>query len=54
MLDSRLSGFAYRISIQWWVFIISWIVALLIAGVTVSWQAVKAAAANPVLSLRME
>jgi putative ABC transport system permease protein len=49
-----LQGFAYRINISWWIFLAAGIVALLIALLTVSFQAIKAAVANPVKSLRME
>jgi putative ABC transport system permease protein len=49
-----LQDFAYRITISWWVFAIAGVVALLIALLTVSFQAVKAAVANPVKSLRTE
>lgn len=54
VMNNWLSAFAYRISIQWWVFVFAWIGAFLIALVTVGWQAAKAAVTNPVLSLRME
>ncbi|MBS1610369.1 MAG: FtsX-like permease family protein, partial [Bacteroidetes bacterium] len=53
-MNSWLKDFAYRVSIQWWVFIAAGILAALIAFVTVSFQAVKAATANPVKSLRSE
>ena len=53
-MHSWLQGFAYRISIQWWVFIIAGIAALIIALATISFQAIKAALANPVKSLRTE
>jgi putative ABC transport system permease protein len=49
-----LLDFAYRIPIKWWVFVLAGIAALLIALLTVSYQAVKAAIANPVKSLRTE
>ncbi len=49
-----LQDFAYRIDIGWWVFIIAGLLALVIALVTVSFQAIKAAIANPVQSLRTE
>lgn len=49
-----LQNFAYRISIVWWVFVLAAFVALLIAFATISFQAVRAAAANPVDSLRSE
>ena len=49
-----LEDLAYRIHISAWVFIIAGIVAILIALLTVSFQAIKAAVANPVKSLRTE
>ncbi|WBL22288.1 ABC transporter permease [Zunongwangia sp. HRR-M8] len=49
-----LQGFAYRISIHAWVFVIAGIAAIGIAMVTVSFQAIKAAIQNPVKSLRTE
>jgi len=49
-----LKDFAYRINIGWWVFVASGIVALLIALLTISVKAIKAAVANPVKSLRTE
>jgi len=49
-----LQDFAYRISIGWSVFIIAGFSALIIALLTISFQAIKAAIANPVKSLRME
>jgi ABC-type antimicrobial peptide transport system permease subunit len=49
-----LQDYNYHISIQWWVFLLSGILSLLIAIATVSYQAIKAALANPVQSLRTE
>ncbi|MFZ1527994.1 MAG: ABC transporter permease [Ferruginibacter sp.] len=49
-----LRDFAYRISIQWWVFALTGVLVIIVALVTVSFQAVKAAVANPVKSLRTE
>ncbi|HSC54514.1 MAG TPA: ABC transporter permease [Phnomibacter sp.] len=49
-----LSSYPYKISIQWWVFAITGITALSIAFLTVSYQAIRAAIANPVKSLRSE
>jgi putative ABC transport system permease protein len=49
-----LQDFAYRINIQWWVFILAGGAAILIAFATVSFQSIKAAVANPVKSLRSE
>jgi putative ABC transport system permease protein len=49
-----LLSFAYRINISWWVFVIAGISALLIALFTISFQAIRAALANPAESLRTE
>ncbi len=49
-----LNDFAYRINVSWWVFAIAGMAAIVIALVTVSLQAVRAAVANPVKSLRTE
>lgn len=49
-----LSEFAYKVNISWWVFIISGIVALAIAILTVSWRSWTAANRNPVEALRYE
>jgi putative ABC transport system permease protein len=49
-----LQDFAYRINISWWIFLVAGGSALLIALLTVSFQAVKAAISNPVKSLRTE
>ncbi|HMK18507.1 MAG TPA: ABC transporter permease [Chitinophagaceae bacterium] len=53
-MNSWLKDFPYRVSISWWVFGIAIIAALTIALLTVSFQAIKAALANPVKSLRTE
>lgn len=53
-MDKWLQDFAYRINIHWWMFAIAGFVAILIALITVSFQAIKAAIANPVKSLRTE
>jgi len=49
-----LQDFAYRVSISWWIFFVSGVLALLIAVLTVGFQAIKAGVANPVKSLRTE
>jgi putative ABC transport system permease protein len=49
-----LQDFVYRINIVWWVFVVAAVVALLIALVTISFQAIRAAVSNPVKSLRTE
>jgi len=53
-MNKWLQDFAYRIKMPWWVFIVAGIVAALIALITISFQAIKAAIANPVKSLRTE
>ena len=53
-MNSWLTDFAYRINIHWWVFLLAGAAALLIALTTVSMQAIRAAMANPVKSLRTE
>ncbi|MCO4291834.1 ABC transporter permease [Solitalea sp. MAHUQ-68] len=53
-MDKWLQDFAYRINIGWWMFIVAGLLAAVIALVTVSFQAVKAAVANPVNSLKTE
>ncbi|MGC1632780.1 MAG: ABC transporter permease [Gelidibacter sp.] len=52
IMQNWLRGFAYRIDIKLWVFVIAGLFAVLIALLTVSFQAIKAAVANPVKSLR--
>jgi putative ABC transport system permease protein len=49
-----LQDFAFRINISWWIFAAAGLAALLIALVTVSFQAIRAAVSNPVKSLRTE
>jgi putative ABC transport system permease protein len=53
-LTKWLQDFAYRINISWWIFIAAGVCAVLIALFTVSFQAIKAAIANPIKSLRTE
>ncbi|MFN2457937.1 MAG: ABC transporter permease [Chitinophagaceae bacterium] len=53
-MNNWLQDFAYRIHIQWWVFVVAALIALVIALITISSQAIKAAIANPVKSLRTE
>jgi putative ABC transport system permease protein len=53
-MNKWLEDFAYRIHIGWWVFVVAGAAALMIALLTISFQAIKAAAANPVKSLRTE
>lgn len=53
-MNNWLKNFAFRIDIGWWVFAVAGLLALIIALITVSFQAIKAAIANPVKSLRTE
>ncbi len=53
-MNQWLQNFAYRVSIGWWVFAVSAMIAALIALFTISFQAIKAAIANPVKALRSE
>ncbi len=53
-LSRWLRTFAYRISIAWWFFLLGGVLSLLIAFITVSYQSVKSARANPVDTLRYE
>jgi len=49
-----LQAFAYKVDLSWWMFALAGVLAVFIALFTVSFQAVKAAVANPVRSLRSE
>jgi putative ABC transport system permease protein len=53
-MQKWLEGFAYRIDIQWWVFVLAAVLAFAIAFITISLQAVRAALSNPVKNLRTE
>jgi putative ABC transport system permease protein len=53
-MHNWLEDFAFRTNISWWVFMVAAAIALLIALVTISFQAIKAAMANPVKNLRTE
>jgi putative ABC transport system permease protein len=53
-MDKWLQNYAMRVDIHWWVFAAAGIVAILIALVTISFQAIRAAVANPITSLRSE
>jgi len=53
-MNKWLQDFAYRINISWWMFIAAGLIVMMIAMLTVSFQAFKAAIANPVRSLRSE
>ena len=51
-LDSMLQDFAYRISITWWMFALSGMITMILTLISVGWQAVKAATANPVKAIK--
>jgi len=53
-MNKWLQDFAYRTNIGWQVFLITAVIAIFIAVLTVSFQAIRAAIANPVKSLRTE
>jgi putative ABC transport system permease protein len=53
-MQKWLEHFAYRIDIQWWVFVLAAVLAFAIAFITISLQAVRAALSNPVKNLRTE
>ncbi|MFN0213947.1 MAG: ABC transporter permease [Saprospiraceae bacterium] len=54
LMDKWLADFAYRIELQWWMFLLAGVIAVAVAFLTVSFQSVRAALANPVKSLRSE
>ncbi len=53
-MKNWLNDFAYRIQIQWWMLLLTAVIALLIALITVGFQSIKAALLNPVKSLKSE
>jgi putative ABC transport system permease protein len=53
-MNRWLDEFAYKISVEWWMFALAGLLAMGIALLTVSFQSVKAALMNPVKSLRIE
>jgi ABC-type antimicrobial peptide transport system permease subunit len=53
-MSSWLQQYAYRVNIQWWVFLLAGIAAVMISLITISFQSVKAALVNPVKSLKTE
>ena len=54
LMNKWLQDFAYRTTISWWVFVAAVVAALLVTGIAVGFQTIKAAVANPVKSLRTE
>lgn len=54
LMHNWLENFAYRTALHWWIFLIAVVITIVIALITVSFKAIKAAVANPVNSLRSE
>lgn len=54
IMQKWLQDFAYRVNLSWWVFLLAGVIAVVIAVITISFQAIRAANANPVKSLRTE
>ncbi|WP_343669425.1 ABC transporter permease [Chitinophaga sp.] len=54
LMNKWLQDFAYRINVEWWMFVFAGVTAMIIALFTISFQSVKAALTNPVKSLRTE
>jgi putative ABC transport system permease protein len=53
-MNNWLNEFAYKTGLTWWIFVLAGIAVFAIAALSVSFQAIKAAIANPVKSLRTE
>ena len=54
LMNNWLNSYAYRIKISWWIFLVAGFISILISLITISFQAIKAAYANPIKSLRTE
>ena len=54
IMNNWLQNFAYQVNINGWIFIIAILASVIIAGLTIAYQAIKAGVANPVISLRSE
>lgn len=54
VMNKWLQDFAYRITISAWIFVVAGVLALIIASITISLQALKAITSNPVKNLRSE
>jgi putative ABC transport system permease protein len=53
-MDHWLKDFAYKVDIEWWIFPLGGMLAICCALLTISFQSVKAALANPVKSIKTE
>ena len=54
LMNKWLQGFAYRIEIQWWMFVLAGLITIAIAFMTIGWKSFRAATMNPVLALKDE
>jgi putative ABC transport system permease protein len=54
IMEGWLQNFAYKTELSWWIFVLTGIIALSIALLTVTWQSWRAATKNPVEALRFE
>ncbi|MBN1327522.1 MAG: ABC transporter permease, partial [Candidatus Cloacimonetes bacterium] len=54
IMDSWLQNFAYRITIGWWIFLLSSLIVTFIAAITISYQTIKTAVSNPTKALKYE
>ena len=53
-MNNMLQDYAYRIEISWWMFALTGLIAVVLVLLTIGWQAIKAATANPVKSIKTE
>jgi putative ABC transport system permease protein len=53
-MNKWLADFAYKTDMSWWIFIVSILVSITISIITIGFQTIKAASANPIDSLRNE
>jgi putative ABC transport system permease protein len=53
-MDKWLDTYSYRIAVSWWIFALAGMAAIIIAFLTISFQTIRAANANPIKSLRLE
>jgi len=53
-MDRMLQDYAYRIEMHWWIFALAGIITVVLTILTVGWQAIKAATANPVKAIKSE
>ena len=54
VMSKWLENFAYKTALSWWIFVLSGLIAILLALITVSWEAFKAATKSPVDTFKYE